>query len=319
MRKLPSCGAILALLLSTAHAQTPTADKPLITLDEFFNAVDIASARISPDGRAVAIETTRADWEADRFRSDLWVYRDDVGSLTPLTVSGHDSEPVWSPDGRWIAFLSDRNPAGETPNEGDSAKAKSEKASQVYVISMRGGEAFAVTRSDEDVHAFAWSADSRQIYFATLTHWDKEQEEAYKKEWKDAVQFREEERGDVINRVDLAQGLTCATATDGKRCDAATGVRQMATTPLRIKQIETSPDGKRLALLTDSRTQRQESLDAYGIYILEAANASTGGGQLQKLMQKEAVLDNIQWAADSRHIFFGFLNGSVEGAYRDAQ
>ena len=63
------------------------------------------------------------------------------------------------------------------------------------------------------------------------THWEKEQEEAYKKEWKDVIQFREEERGDVINRMDVAQALACATAKDTKPCDAATGVKQMATTP----------------------------------------------------------------------------------------
>src|SRR5271157_1620909 len=136
------CSA-LTLLLCAAHAQTPAiGGKPLITLDEFFNAVEYANVRISPDGRAVVIETTRADWEANRFRSDLWLYREDGGTLTPLTTSGHDSDPGWSPDGNWIAFLSDRNPAGETPADADGAKEKAEKTSQVYAISMHGGEAF---------------------------------------------------------------------------------------------------------------------------------------------------------------------------------
>jgi dipeptidyl aminopeptidase/acylaminoacyl peptidase len=314
MPRLRYCSAALALFLCTANAQTRATQKPLITLDEFFNAVEIANVRISPDGWAVAIETTRADWEANRFRSDLWLYREGGGTLTPLTTSGHDSEPEWSPDGSWIAFLSDRSPAGETPADPDGARETAKKASQVYVISTHGGEAFAVTRGEEDVHAFAWSADSRQIYFATRTHWEKEQEETYQKEWKDVVQFREEERGDVINRADLAQGLNCAAAKETQPCNATTGVKHMAAISLRVKQLEMSPDGKRLALLTDSRTQRWESLDTYGIYLLDPS-----GGQPQRLLQKEAVLDDIRWAADSRHIFFSFLNGAVEGAYHDAQ
>ncbi len=315
MLRLPYCATALALFLSCANAQPPAeSGKPPITVDEFFNAVEFANVRISPDGRAVVIETERADWEANRFRSDLWLYREDGGALTPLTVSGHDSEPEWSPDGNWIAFLSDRNPAGESAADADSAKEKTGKTSQVYAISTHGGEAFAVTRGEEDVHAFTWSTDSRQIYFATRTHWEKEQEEAYKKDWKDVVQFREEERGDVVNRVDLVQGLNCAAAKQNKPCDASTGVKQTATIPWRVKQLEMSPDGKRLALLTDSRTERWESLDAYGIYLLDP-----NGGTPRKLLQKEAILDNIRWAADSRHIFFSFLNGSVEGAYRDAQ
>jgi dipeptidyl aminopeptidase/acylaminoacyl peptidase len=67
-------------------------------------------------------------------------------------------------------------------------------------------------------------------------------------------------------------------------------------------------------VLTDSRTQRWESLDAYGIYLIDAA-----GGEPRKLLQREAVLDVLHWSADSRRIFFSFLNGSVEGKYQDAQ
>ena len=60
------------LLLPSAQGQ-----KPPLTLDEFFNAVYIGSVQISPDGHAVVVETNRADWAAQRFRDDLWLYRDD--------------------------------------------------------------------------------------------------------------------------------------------------------------------------------------------------------------------------------------------------
>jgi dipeptidyl aminopeptidase/acylaminoacyl peptidase len=300
---------ILPLLCSAALAQAPSA-KPLLTLDDFFNSVDIPNVRLSPDGRAVAIETTRADWDANRFRSDLWLYRDDpsgAGSLVQLTQSGHDNKPEFSPDGRWIAFLSDRSPQSE------SSAAESEKSAQVYVISMSGGEPFPVTQGEEEVHAFAWSADSRQIYFATR-QWTKEQQEAYKKDWKDVTEFRESERGDAIHRIEISEARTCLTESPSKACDLAARAKQLASTPWRVKQLEASPDGKRVALLTDSRTQRWESLDAYGIYLIDAA-----GGEARKLLQREAVLDVLHWSADSRRIFFSFLNGSVEGKYQDAQ
>src|SRR5580692_1027232 len=188
----------LAFCAAAAAAQT----KPPLTLDEFFDAVEIRSVRISPDGHAVAIETSRADWEANRFRTDLWLYRDEgAGSLAPLTRSGHDHDPEWSPDGRSVAFLSGR--PSRPAVENDDQPEEGEPPDQVWVISLDGGEAFAATHGHENVHAFAWSADSRQIYFATRAPWTKEKQEAYKKDWKDVLEFRESERGDVIARVEI--------------------------------------------------------------------------------------------------------------------
>lgn len=298
---------ILRLLCAAALAQTPSA-KPSLTLDDFFNSVDIPNVRIAPDGRAVAIETSRADWDANRFRSDIWLYRDEPGgsgALVQLTQSGHDSKPEFSPDGRWIAFLSDRGAQSDT-----------EKADQVYVISVSGGEPFPVTKSEEEVHAFAWSSDSRQIYFATR-QWTKDQQEAYKKDWKDVVEFRESERGDAVHRIELSEARSCLSESPSKACDLSTHAKQLASTPWRVKQLEASPDGKRIAILTDSRTERWESLDAYGIYLIDAAAAA--GGEPRKLLQREAILDVLHWSPDSRHICFSFLNGSVEGKYQDAQ
>jgi dipeptidyl aminopeptidase/acylaminoacyl peptidase len=275
--------AVLCAML--ASAQTA---KPPMTLDEFFDAVDIRGVRMSPDGHAVAIQTARADWEDNRFRDDLWLYRDEgAGSLVRLTSSGHDHDPEWSPDGRWIAFLSDREGGGPE-----------EKNSQVWAISLNGGEPFAVTHGEEKVHAFAWSADSKQLYFATRAPWTKDKQESYKKDWKDVIEYREAGRGDQISRVEIAGGA----------------VKPIASTPWRVKQMEASSHGTTVAFLTDSISERQEAMDAYGIYLVDA-----DGGPPRKLLQRPAVIDRIHWTPDCRHIFFSFVNGSVEGPYQDAQ
>src|SRR3954447_24935079 len=106
MRKISN---VLILLFLGLGPSIFAQQKPKLTLDEFFNAVYYRDVRIAPDGNAVVFGTERADWDNERFSDDLWLYRVNTGSLIALTQSGHDSSPQWSPDGQWIAFLSDRS------------------------------------------------------------------------------------------------------------------------------------------------------------------------------------------------------------------
>src|SRR5271157_1340831 len=348
----------LALVLVYALvvlAQTEPKSKPKLTLDEFFNSVSITTPEISPDGNAVVIGAERADWDQQIFRDDLWLYRDDgkSGTLVQLTQSGHDSEPKWSPDGRWIAFLSERKSSAEKSGDSDDSdsSAKDEPASQVYLISPSGGEAFALTQGEEGVHAFAWSADSQTIYFATRQPWTKAQKDAYKKEWKDVVQYRTAERGDTIFALDIATALTRHAApakpeSDPDKEDLTPGAQAIATTPLRVDHMLVSPDGRKLAFLTNAINQREEKYDDVEIYTLDLANVaralpSAGSGQAlpatagstekagneahpalvepHRVTHNQAVETHLRWASDSRHIFFSVDGGDVSGPYRDLQ
>lgn len=293
----------LALVaLTSARGQ-----KPPLTLDDFFNAVDIRAVKISPDGRAVVIETHRADWAASRFRSDLWLYRDaDGGRLVALTQSGHDSSPEWSPDGRSIAFLSDRPQPSAASEEPGSDKEKKDVA-QLYVIPADGGEAFAVTNGKEEVRAFAWTPDSCMLYFATRTPWSKEKEDAYKKEWQDVNQFRESERGDQITAASLA-GATGCRWTGRKEPWPIWPVEN------RVKELAVSPDQSRLAIATEDRSERDESPQPFGISIADLPE-----GSIRPLLHAQYIAENIHWSPDSRHLFFSYDQGAPEGPYQDLQ
>ncbi len=331
------------LAFSFAHG----ADKPKLTLDEFFNYVGFNELKLSPDGRSLVIATDRADWNQNIFREDLWLYREDdrgAGTLAQFTYSGHDSKPQWSRDGRWIAFLSERPSAkgkdfgddkskggGHDDGNNDRNKDGKEKAgnkdgriAQLYVISSGGGEAFPVTEGDEDVHAFAWSSDSATLYFATRTPWTKAQKDAYEKEWKDVLQYRVAERGDQVFRVSLAE-VVARRAADGsqhsdpdKASDATPGAQLLGSTPWRIQQFATAPDGRRIAFVTESVSQRSEKVGESEIYSLDVSSASPDQGPHQ-VTHNEAIEQEIQWSRDSRHIFFQVDTGSVEGKYQDTQ
>ncbi len=310
--------------------------KPKLTLDEFFNSVSYSAVALSPDGNSVVIETERADWDQQIFRNDLWLYRVDGtgGSLIQLTQSGHEVDPQWSPDGRWIAFRSERKSSAERYSaaitESDKEDDK-EEVSQLYVISPTGGEAIQLTQGQEDVHTFSWSADSRTLYFSTRHPWTKAQRDEYKKQWKDVEQYRTAERGDTIFALDLADALSRHVAAPAKETDAekesdlTPGAQEIANLPLRIDDIVASPDGTKLAFLTNAINERQEKVDDVEIYVCSlGVQVSPGADQKfcsppRRLTRNQAVETRPHWANDSRHIFFSVEVGDVAGPYRDLQ
>jgi dipeptidyl aminopeptidase/acylaminoacyl peptidase len=339
---------IIALILLSALIALADG-KPKLTLDEFFNAVSFPAIALSPDGNSVVIVTERADWDQQIFRHDLWLYRDQTpGGLIQLTQSGHDTDPQWSPDGRWIVFLSDRKISADKNAGSDSedkskgadkskAKDKDDEVSQLYLISPTGGEAFPITQGEEEVHAFSWSADSHTIYFATRNPWSKTQKDDYRKQWKDVLQYRPAERGDTIFALDVTTALARNFATSakdsstqeseaGKESDITPGAHEIANSRLRIDQIVASPDGNQLAFLTNAINQRQEKYEDVEIYLVSVARApspanaaSETNAPPRQLTHNQAVEQKLRWSPDNRHIFFTVEVGDVTGPYRDLQ
>ncbi len=326
--------AVLLVLFWTLGSSAQTKSQPKLTLDEFFNAASYPSLDLSADGASVVITVERADWDQQIFRRDLYLYREDSKTLVQLTQSGRDSDPKWSPDGKWIAFLSERKSSGGKNGDADDndSDKKDDRTAQLYLISPSGGEAFALTQGDEEVHAFAWSADSQHIYFATRQPWTKTQKDDYKKEWKDVEQYRTAERGDSIFSLDLPSALArhaaaparleSSTKDSDKESDFTPDAVELAKMPLRIDHLLTSPDGGNLAIVTNAINQRQEKYEDVEIYTLpvadKASNSATHANPI-RVTHNQAEEVRPRWAADSRHIFFSVEVGDPFGPYRDLQ
>jgi dipeptidyl aminopeptidase/acylaminoacyl peptidase len=144
--------ATLAALLACAAAAAPLASQARVPGPSFEDVIGLRGAgspAISPDGRAVAFTVRTADWQENRFDTEIWLARqgEEPFQLT-RTEKGSSTGPRWSPDGRWIAFTADR---------GDR--------SQVYLVRAAGGEARKLTSWKEGVGAFRWSPDGRRIAF----------------------------------------------------------------------------------------------------------------------------------------------------------
>ncbi len=321
---------VMAALLSVSPIFSQS--KPKLTLDEFFNYVGIGAVRIAPDGSALVVSTRRADWAEEKFRSDLWLVHEGSAPIL-MTGAGEDSDPAWSPDGKWIAFLSDRQ-LPFTKTEGDGDKPKS--VTHLYVISASGGEAMPVTRGEESVGSFDWARDSKSLYFTTREPWSKAKRESYKKEWKDVLQYREADRGDVIAHIALADAIARAEAVTPytetgdastepkdekgeKKVDAnkdketaeTPGTVILAKVPLAVSELVLSHDGKQLAILTSPPHHRVESVKDREIFLL-----STAGGEARQITHNQALENDLQWSPDDKQIFFTTSTDGVEEKYQ---
>ncbi|WP_373523701.1 TolB family protein [Aquiflexum sp.] len=127
-------------VLSQQQKQSPTFEE-VISLR---NAGEVA---ISPDGELITYSVQTADWIENRFDSEIWMAKSG-GAPFQLTNNPKNSStsPMFSPDGKWLAFLSDR---------GNKA--------QIYALRLTGGEAFAITEEEEGVNFFQWHPDGKRL------------------------------------------------------------------------------------------------------------------------------------------------------------
>lgn len=140
--------AALALVLATAPPVGAQSVVPGPSFQDLLSVRGIGSFAISPDGRDLAYEVRGADWKENRYSGEIWLARVGAPPFQLTRSEKGSSRPRWSPDGKWIAFLSDRG-----------------HGNQIQLIRPDGGEASALTNVKEGVGGFEWAPDGKHIAF----------------------------------------------------------------------------------------------------------------------------------------------------------
>ena len=147
--------AVLTLVVPGAlGAQAPSASPPSparrpVATSDIYRLRTVRDPQLSPEGAWVAYTVSAIDSAKDRAESDIWMTSWDGSQTIRVTSTpGSESSPRWSPDGRWLAFLSSRQ-GGE--------------GAQVWLLDRRGGEAQRVTSIRDGVSDLAWSPDATRL------------------------------------------------------------------------------------------------------------------------------------------------------------
>jgi dipeptidyl aminopeptidase/acylaminoacyl peptidase len=251
-------------------AQTPTIEQTL-------NLKSAGGPRISPDGRFVAYQVQKTNWEENAFETEIWMAVTATGECYRLTNAKKSStNPQWSPDSKRLAFISDR----------DGKR-------QIYLIAPNGGEAVQLTSVETGVSTLSWSPDGRRIAFTAG----------------DAESKARKDRKEKYGEFEVVQADY--TFTHLWMVDAPAEVKEKKPEPARLTEgfsfsvggFSWSPDSGRIAFSAAKDPDLSSSATS-DIYVLSVSDKG-----MKRIVDTKGPDSNPVWSPDGRQIAYQTANG----------
>lgn len=199
-RMRPVHWLLSALLLLAALPQEPGEKSPWTTRDFAFQE-SASGFDLSPDGSRLVWTKTTLDWDEQERRAHLQLTNlDSLETLSLTRGLQRAGNPKWSPNGKLIAFLTDR------PDP--DAKDVEPEGPQIWLIRPDGGEAWALTKGERGVQDFEWAGNDSIVFLAPESPTNYEQELKEKKDTSAPLDDEEHEPPIRLFGVDIESGET---------------------------------------------------------------------------------------------------------------
>lgn len=250
MRFLP-CAFLLLASLHAADSLT----KGSLTIDQAIDIRELSDLQLSSDGQRIAFTVQEPPAAAKPAQRHIWVFDTQSRRLRQWTSSAKSEHtPRWSPDGRTLAFLSDR-----------------EDPTQIWLIPADGGEAAKLTSGKNAIQTFRWSPDGRQIAFLAPDPRTPEEEK------------KQKEEGDA-RVIDVDRKPTRIWTIDV----STKAVKAVTSGPWQFQDFEWLPGGKAV-LATGTDRPADEHRGVERLYMVSLAD-----GKVEQILAPKGPFGRIQ-------------------------
>ena len=274
---------------SSPAPQTPQAPaaNPAMSIEDLLKLRMVSSPQVSPDGSAIAFVIQQSYADSNTTGSAIWLIpsrgdkMDEARQLTNLHGNFHDILPAWSPDGRMLAFLSDR---GGAP--------------QIYILSLLGGEARQVSNLSQGVTEYSWRPDGKALLAASP--W-KAEDDQHAPEHSDvaAVYTRLDEQWDGLGYKFGRRQQLWLIPLEGQAA-------RLTSEAVDLVQPCWSPDGQEIVFCANRRPDPDLSA-SMALWVLNLAS-----GQMRRLTPEDGLAQMPSWSPDGHTIAYYYTSDQTE-------
>src|SRR5579864_2199720 len=253
---------VSAVCMAAALVLAQAADRRPLKVDDMHRFHDVRDAQMSPDGAWIAYTLSSVDVAADKSDTDVWMANWDGTQQLRLTSSPEsENAPRWSPDGRYLAFLSGR-----------PGKAK---GTQVWLLDRSGGEAAQLTDVKGRLSSYEWSPDSKRLLLVMADRDPNDPDDekpatppAAPKAPKPIVIDRYRFKQDVVGYLTQRPARLYLFDIASKKAEAVTPENIEAAAP------SWSPDGRSIAFL-GKEGKDADRYNTWNVYVTEARTGAS--------------------------------------------